>query len=192
MTKSKSVAVDVAVEQEHSLADEVVVLSTGIRARIVPVAATLIDEIRTHIPDPPVPTQEIDGKKHENPLHPEYRQALKDAQDERTTATLDAFVMFGVELVDGMPEDDGWVEKIRFMERRGVLDLSVYDLKNDLDREFVYKRYIAVSSKDMRKIGVASGVLAEEIERAMDSFRSDEERDSDTEDGVEKSTKTRD
>jgi hypothetical protein len=188
MTKKKSVAVDVAVEQEHSLVDEVVVLSTGIRARIVPVAATLIDEIGARIPDPPIPTQNIDGKEHENPMHPEYRQALRDARNARTTATLDAFVMFGVDLVDGVPEDDGWVEKIRFMEKRGMIDLSVYDLTSDLEREFVFKRFIAVASKDMTKIGVSSGVLSADIERAMDSFRSDEERDSDTEDGAEEST----
>jgi len=187
MTKSKSVAVDVAVEQEHSLADEVVVLSTGIRARIVPVAATLIDEIGARIPDPEIPKQVIDGKEHENPLHPGYQQEMRKAQAARTTATLDAFVMFGVELVDGVPEDNLWVEKIRFMEKRGMIDLSVYDLENDLEREFVFKRFIAVASKDMTKIGVSSGVLSADIERAMDSFRGDEKQDSDTEDGVKKS-----
>ena len=180
MTK-RSVAADVAAEKTKESGDGIVVLSTGIRARIVPVASPLIDEINSQIPDPPVPVQVIDGQEHANPLHPEYQRALADASSKRTTAVLDAFVMFGVELVDGVPEDDEWIKKIKFMEKRGAIDLSCYNMKDPIDREFVYKRFIAVSSKDTRKIGVASGVLSVDIDRAMESFRSDETRESDLE-----------
>jgi len=180
MTK-KSVAAYVAAEQTKEPEDGIVVLSTGIRARIIPVASPLIDEINSRIPDPPVPVQVIDGQEHANPMHPEYRQAIVDASSKRTTAVLDAFVMFGVDLVDGVPEDDEWVKKIKFMEKRGAIDLSCYNMKDPIDREFVYKRFIAVSSKDTTKIGVASGVLSEDIDRAMESFQGDETRDTDLE-----------
>ena len=178
MTK-RSVAADVAAEQTNE--DGIVTLSTGVRARIIPVASPLIDEINSRIPDPPVPVQVIDGQEHANPLHPEYQRGMRDASNKRTSAVQDAFVMFGVELVDGVPEDDEWIKKIKFMERRGALDLSCYKLEDPIDREFVYKRFIAVSSKDTRKIGVASGVLSEDIDRAMDSFQSDETREPDLE-----------
>jgi len=180
MTK-RSVAADVAKEQAKTPENDVVTLSTGVQARIVPVASSLLDEINARISDPAVPSQEIDGQMHENPLHPDYRQALKEASAERTTAILDAFVMFGVELVEGVPDDGLWEKKIKFMEKRGALDLSVYDLEDEFDREFVFKRYIACSSRDMRKVGVASGILAEEIERAMESFRSDAAQSTDSE-----------
>jgi len=181
MTKQKSVAVEVAAEQTKELEDGIVVLSTGVRARIIPVASPLIDEINSRIPDPPVPVQVIDGQEHANPLHPEYRQGIIDASTKRTTAVLDAFVMFGVELVDGVPEDDGWIKKIKFMEKRGAIDLSCYNMKDPLDREFVYKRFVAVSSKDITLIGVASGVLSVDIDRAMESFQGDETRGTDLE-----------
>lgn len=180
MTK-RSVAADVAAEQTKESEDGIVTLSTGVRARIIPVASPLIDEINSRIPDPNVPVQVIDGQEHANPLHPEYRQAMADASAKRTTAVLDAFVMFGVELIDGVPEDDEWIKKIKFMEKRGAIDLSCYNMKDPMDREFVYKRYIAVSSKDTRKIGVASGVLSEDIDRAMESFQGDETRGTDLE-----------
>ena len=180
MTKTKrSPAADVAAEQTKESEDGIVVLSTGIRARIIPVASPLIDEINARIPDPPVPVQEIDGQEHANPLHPAYRQAIIDASAKRVTAVLDAFVMFGVELVDGVPDDDEWLKKIKFMEKRGAIDLSCYNMKDPLDREFVYKRFIAVSSDDTTLVGIASGVLSSDIDRAMESFRSDETRDSD-------------
>ena len=180
MTK-RSVAADVAAKQTKVSEDGIVTLSTGVRARIIPVASPLIDEINSRIPDPPVPVQVIDGQEHANPMHPEYRQAMVEASSRRTTAVLDAFVMFGIELVDGVPEDDEWIKKIKFMEKRGVIDLSCYNMKDPIDREFVYKRFIAVSSKDTRKIGVASGVLAEDIDRAMESFQGDETRTTDLE-----------
>ena len=180
MTK-RSVAADVAADKTKETEDGIVTLSTGVRARIVPVASSLIDEINSRIPDPPVPVQEIDGREHANPMHPEYRQGMVDASAKRTTAVLDAFVMFGVDLVDGVPDDDEWVKKIKFMEKRGAIDLNCYNLKDPIDREFVYKRFIAVSSKDTRLIGVASGVLSEDIDRAMDSFRGDETREPDLE-----------
>lgn len=180
MTK-RSVAADVAAQKTKESEDGIVVLSTGVRARVVPVASPLIDEINSRIPDPPVPVQVIDGQEHANPLHPEYRQAMADASSRRTTAVLDAFVMFGIDLVDGVPEDDEWIKKIKFMEKRGAIDLSCYNMKDEIDREFVYKRFIAVSSKDTRLIGVASGVLSEDIDRAMESFQSDETREPDLE-----------
>ena len=180
MTK-RSAAADVAAEQTKESEDGIVILSTGIRARIIPVASPLIDEINSRVLDPTVPVQVIDGQEHANPLHPEYQRALMDASNKRTSAVLDAFVMFGVELVDGVPEDDEWVKKIKFMEKRGAIDLSCYNLKDPLDREFVYKRFIAVSSKDTRLIGVASGVLSADIDRAMDSFQGDETRATDLE-----------
>ncbi len=181
MTKKKSVAVEVAAEQTKESEDGIVTLSTGVRARIIPVASPLIDEINSRIPDPLVPVQVIDGQEHANPMHPEYQRGMKDASNKRTAAVLDAFVMFGVELVDGVPDDDEWVKKIKFMEKRGVIDLSCYNMKDSIDREFVYKRFIAVSSKDTRKIGVASGVLSADIDRAMESFQSDETREPDLE-----------
>jgi hypothetical protein len=177
----RSVAADVAAEQTKESEDGIVVLSTGVRARIIPVASPLIDEINSRIPDPLVPVRVIDGQEHANPLHPKYRQEMAEAFAKRTTAVLDAFVMFGIELVDGVPEDDEWVKKIKFMEKRGAIDLSCYNMKDPLDREFVYKRFIAVSSKDTRLIGVASGVLSADIDRAMESFQGDETREPDLE-----------
>jgi hypothetical protein len=149
-----------------------VTLTTGVRARILPVSATLIDEVTSKIPDPEVPTffNEAKSREEPNPSDPEYLRRLSDAERKRGVAALDALVMFGVELLDGLPEDRGWLTKLQYMEKRGHLDLSSYDLNDAMDLEFLYKRFVAVSNQVLTKVGEISGVTAAEIAQAENSF----------------------
>lgn len=153
--------------QEH-----LVTLQTGDRARLVPVPAALIDEVSTRVKDPAVPLVYIAEKEREeeNPSDPAYLRALAEAARLRGLAVLDALVMFGVELLDGVPENEGWIKRLKFMERRGQLDLSSYDLQEELDREFLYKRFIAVPVGLIEEISRLSGIAAEDVERAERSF----------------------
>lgn len=178
MAKAKtgrSPAVEIAKGQEKP--NTITVLSTGVRARLLPVPAPLLDQIGEMIPDPEIPVQYIEDKdRHEpNPYDPEYLKKLREAYRARAKASLDAFVMFGVELAEEIPPDSEWVPKLRFMERRGALDLSGYDLSDQVDREFVYKMFVAVGNADLIRISALSGVSQEEVRRAADSFRGDEE-----------------
>ena len=84
---------------------------------------------------------------------------------------MDAMVMFGLELVDGMPEDDGWLRKLRFMEKRGQVDLSAYDTEDPFDLEFLYKRYIAADQEIIGRISAMSTLTGEAMERAERNFR---------------------
>ena len=178
MTKQnekRSPAATVAKERSR---DDVVELSTGYMAKIVPVAASLITDVTTRIADPAVPTVVIEGKKkpEPNPDDPEYRIALGEANSKRATATMDAIVMFGVELVDGVPEGDGWLTKLKYMEKLGHLEMSGYDLDDPTDLEFVFKRYIAISAEDMAEVMRRSGVTEQAIAAATDTFPGDETR----------------
>ena len=135
----KSHALEVAKEQDEQ--DGSTVLSTGVRARMVPVAASLISEVASRVKDPPVPMCYIDEKEREelNPDDPEYLRQLAEATTKRGTVSLETMVMFGVELIDGVPEDDAWLNRLRFLEKRGDLDLSGYDFDDPMELEFVYK-----------------------------------------------------
>lgn len=176
---TRSPAVDVAHERDS---DAEHVLSTGIRARIVPVAASLIEEVTRRIEDPEVPMwhDKDRGKDIPNPDHPVYIREVQEATRRRGEAAMEAMILFGVELIDGLPEDDGWLAKLRFLDKRGMLDLSQYDLDDPLDVEFVYKRYIAVGSADFVRIGRESGLSEEGIRTAGETFRSDEGRGTDS------------
>ena len=166
------------VEKRKLGEDNIIMLPVGGRARLVPVSATLIGEVSNLIkdPDPPMWFDENKDREVSNPSDPAYLRALEDKQKERGMASLDALIMFGVELLDGMPEDDKWLQKLKFLEKRGQLKLENYDFDDPLDLEFLYKRYIAVPVSIATKVSEISGVSPEEIEAAEASFPGDEER----------------
>ena len=175
-------AVEVAKEQlKEEVVEEVITLSTGVRAIFIPVAASLIQQVQAKIKDPDVPMETVEGKgdrKYPNPGNPEYIRKVEEADSERALAAVDAMIMFGVELVDPIP-DNGWDTKLKYLEKRGLLDLSEFDLQDEMDREFLFKRLIAVASADLIKISIKAGVNAEEVAAAAASFPGNEGGESD-------------
>lgn len=179
----KSVAVEVAHDQQVNEAEtDIFTLSSGVRVRLRPVSPWFLDDARSRIPDPPVPiwhNAELD-RDEPNPAHPDYLAALAEASRKRGEAMVDAIIMFGVELVDGVPDPVGWLPRLRFMEKRSALDLSGYDLNDQLDLEFVYKRYIAVSDTDWTLINQRNTAARQEaVDKAMALFRREDRRGAD-------------
>lgn len=159
--------------------DALVTLSTGVRVRLHPVSGSLVEDLKAAIPDPPVPVVWIEAKEREeeNPNDPRYLAAVEKTRQERGDAVLDALIMFGVELVDGLPEDDTWLKKLRLLEKVRQLDLSGFNLKDDFDLEFLYKRYVAVAGADLQMLAPLQSVRPQEVARARKMFLGDEERD---------------
>lgn len=163
----------VAVAKERSDTSGVLILDNGVKVRIRPVSAALISEVSARIKDPDPPTVYIKDKEREepNPSDPGYLRTLEENNQKRGMAVIDAMVMFGVELIDGVPEDGEWVRKLKFMEKRGMLDLSNYDMGDPYEVEFLYKRFVIVDNTVVNEISRASGLSSEDVERARESFR---------------------
>ena len=177
-------AVTVAKEQRAKQADDgALTLSTGIKARLKSVSQSIIQDAVALCkePRPPMwPNPDKDGREEPNPLDPEYLEAMDEHKRKIRAVTFDTFAMFGIELVDGLPADDGWLKRLRVMEKLGHLDLGRFDLDDEIDREFLYKRYVAMGNEDYVLIGIVSGITQEEVRQAADSFPGDEGRDADT------------
>jgi len=141
----------------------------------------LLEEVTAEIPDPPVPMwRNPDTEREEpNPNDPAYLKEVARATRARGRAGLEALMMFGFELVDGLPEDTEWIRKLRFLERRGWVDLSEYDMEDPFDLEFLYKKWVAIGSDDLTLAGQKSRISQEDIATAQASFQSDKERDTD-------------
>ena len=170
-------SVVLGVAREQAAHQDIVVLSTGVRARVRPVAASLLEAVRLRIPLPRPPVQMIPEKnrEEENPFDPEYLRQMEDANRARNTAVGDAAIMFGVELLDGVP-DDGWESKL------ALLNISVG--ADALAREFAYKKYIVVAAPDLRLIlARTTGVSEEQVARATEIFRRGTERHPDSQTG---------
>jgi hypothetical protein len=173
--KSSRGAVSTAKRRRARVESGPITLSTGIEARLLPVSISLINEAQAAIPDPEVPMWHNESKDtyEPNPNHPQYKRDLEQVEADRNVAAIDAMVMFGVELVDGMPEDDGWLKKLKLRQRVGLstVDLGDFDLKDEIDLEYLYKKYVAVATPDVAKLMKASGVSEEDIAEAARSFR---------------------
>lgn len=168
------VAKAVAVDQ----GDGIVTLSTGYRARLKPVATSLVTDAIGLIKDPPVPVWHNPDKDRDepNPFDPEYNRIVAANDTLRGAATMDVMVYFGVELLDGLPDDLTWLKKLKYMEKRGRLDLSSYDTEDPIDREFLFLRYIAVAQEDLEMVMTRSGITTEGVNQAKAQFPSDTER----------------
>jgi hypothetical protein len=136
-------------------------LDSGVRVRIHSVAPSLVNEVMLRIPQPEVPMVWSDrqGKEIPNPLAPSYISAIERYELERGKAALDAAVMFGFELVDGLPEDGRWIKKLKML---GI----EFDESDPDECEFYYKKLIAMSTQDLRELQSMLGVTAEGIEKA--------------------------
>jgi len=167
--------------------DKIYTLTTGVRVRFRGVGWGLLVDIAAQIPDPPVPVwqdpERPDKPPVENPNDPAYQQAILEVAQEREWAQMDGFAMFGIELVDGVPPDEEWLPRLKFLAKRGRLSLEGVDLDDEMEREWTYKRYIATSLADYKAISEysrAGRISQEGIRLAEDSFPGNEESSTDS------------
>jgi len=171
MAEKKSPALVVA----HELAgvkDDIIILSTGYRAKIKPVSVTLVDAAVSKIvdPDPPMVMIEDKGREEPNPLDPKYLRTLNENMHKRSMASVDIMILMGVKLLDPIPEDSEWLIPLQQLQRLGHIDLSMYDLKDDLDREFVFKRFVAIGNDDLKLVTARMGISEADIKAAEAAF----------------------
>ena len=163
---------DVAKEQsvEHG---KIITLLSGVRVRLNPVSTSLIDAVTNKIKEPEIPIWvDDDGKERPNPLDPQYEKDLSEVTRLRGLAAIDAMVLFGVDLIDGLPPDEEWLTKLEYMEKMGLIDiLKDYDLDDPVMKELVYKKFVGVSNDIVEQITAISGLKPKEVEAAEDSFQ---------------------
>ena len=167
MTDKQNPVTDVAREIKGAVDNsDVVTLDTGVRVKIHPVSASLIADVTARIEDPEVPIWENQkkGRREPNPMDPAYLRACERVDQARGQAAMDAMAMFGVELVDGVPEDNGWVKRLELI---GIK----FDAEDPVEREFYYKKHIAMDNTGWALVGRKSGVSQEGITQAEASFR---------------------
>ncbi len=145
----------------------------GVKIEVKPVSALLIQEVTSRIKDPRPPMQpnpDKDGRMEENPFDPTYLDALDEARTQRALATSDVMVMFGLKLVNGLPDDELWLKKLKWLEKAGRLDLSNLNFDDPFEKEFAFKKFISATNPTIMEVTRASGVTQADIDTATDSF----------------------
>lgn len=167
-------------KKEDNLLD-VITLSTGYRARLKPVSSRLLQSVMSRFPEPdaPIVYDENKGRKIVDELDPAYLAEMRAVSQKKAEASLDAMAMFGIELIDPIPEDGEWLEQLKLFASIGYLDLEQYDLEDSVTKEFLFKRFIALGNADLVAISGLSGIRKKDIQAAEEIFRGNAGGDSD-------------
>jgi hypothetical protein len=156
----------VAVAHERQDGTGIVTMSSGVRVRLHPVSSALVTKVMMEIKEPVVPNWWNAEKERDepNPSDPAYLRAVQAAENERGINALDAMLLFGVELVDLMPEDTTWLKRL------AVIKINV-DQEDPIAMELAYKRYVVVlTQKDIRLVTEAAGISEESVAKAEAAF----------------------
>lgn len=168
---SDNKAIEVARELQQEYDDFLYVEDYAIRVK--PIPAAIITDVTNRIPDPEIPVwynKEME-RNEANPGDPEYVRMKSEVERKRGEAMIDATILFGIELVDGIPPVEEWMPRLQFMIRRGQLDLSQYNLDDPLELEYVFKRYVIGNIALITHIQQLSSVMPDDIGKAAAPFR---------------------
>lgn len=168
---SKNPAVIVAKEGDES-EEKVITLRSGVRVRLKPVPDMVVQRAMAKINKPKVPMWYNPDKEREepNPNDPDYLEAVRRAEEERGMVAMDVSIMFGCELIDQIPDDRKWVQRLRKVAGIEIDDSDEFEL------EFAYLKYVAfANSADMNYV-TGIDMTEADVENAGATFRSDETR----------------
>jgi len=169
---ASKLALDAKKGDKHE--DGIYTLSTGYKVKITPVSASLIGDVVAGIKDPPVPVwknPDKDNREEENYSNPDYINGKAEAEKKRNDAGVEVLIVFGVDLIDPLPEDKNWIKKLKVLSKKGLLNLGDYNLEDEEDLSFLFKKYIAISIEDIGLIMRVSGFNREDVDQATESFQ---------------------
>lgn len=145
----------------------------GVQVQLVAVPIGIVQDSLAQLAVPKVPMffDEDKQREYENPNDPEYLQAMSDYDTKRGKITTEAFCMFGIDLPDGLPEDDNWLKRLKFMSKIGTMDLSSVDFDDEIEIEYLFKRYVVGTTEVITAISQKTAVTREAIAQAKTGFR---------------------
>jgi hypothetical protein len=149
--------------------------SRGDRLRLLPVSPNLVDEVTERVPVPQVPMwhNEDKGRDEPNPGDPEYQRLLTAYNRERGVTAVEAMMVFGVELIDGVPgfrEGDTDTDR-KWLRRLAKLGIQV-DTEDPDAVELAYIKYVAIASAaDLQAMIRGVGLSEEAVQEATKTFQ---------------------
>lgn len=169
---------------------------SGSKLELRAVPSLLLVAVMKQIPAPQVPTflNEAKGRTEENPSDPEYLRAVADHQEQMGMRTNDAMLANGVKVLELGPEvqtleSNDWAERLTFS--------GLVVPESGVAREVAWLRWHVLDDTDsmevLKHIASAGGLVAEDVvQDAVDSFRNNEDGDSNTEVPIEIASRRRD
>lgn len=167
-----------AVQEVGKHAEQVYVLSSGVKFTTRPVPSLRIYAAQQAIPLPKPPLKQIKhgGQTYvtEDLDNEIFRELYEEAQRKRNMAALDLIFRRGVKLLPGqLPQDDAWLRDL--MIDLGDLLSPYLDENGNVYpeyKEYLYLRFVAVqSAEDFQTISNAVTLREEEVQAAVENFQ---------------------
>ncbi len=146
----------------------------GIRFKLSPVATSIFTEAMAKILDaiPPTYTNKQTGKEELNEASPQYQKDILKVKKQREEASMNALILFGIELLDDVPEDTRWLDLLVFNESITKKEKKeALEDKTGITLEFFYKKYVVAVADVTKNLAALAGVTQEEIASAQKTFR---------------------
>jgi hypothetical protein len=161
----------VNVAKQEQVPDEFEVM--GVRVRLVAVPIGIIQDALASLKPPKIPIFHDPDKDrdYENPNDPDYLIDVEQYHTSRGTVSTEAFCMFGIVLLDSLPKNENWLNRIKFMHKRGKLDLGWVDWDDPTDKEFLFKRYVVGTTEVINAISTKTSITEGGIARAKVNFQ---------------------
>lgn len=179
--EAEQLALEVEEKVTKQAQDDIVTLASGHRVRFVPVPHNTLREVQAKIVDPPIPTiphPEDKTRQIENPMSITYRETLERNKEERLKVVLNALFLFGLELLDPLPADRTWLDKLVLLE---LINAEEIEGASVLQQELWYKKYVIADASVFDKLYGTLGVSEEAIAQARAAFKSNTQRAPDRE-----------
>lgn len=161
-----------AVEKRKKVG-EVFSTAKGIKIKLSPVATSIFTEAMAEIEDaiPPTYTNKETGKDELNPAHPQYQKDIKKVEKQKIEASMNAMILFGIELIDPVPEDTKWLDLLVYGKRITKEEKkAALEDETGIDLEFLYKKYVVTDGDITNQLARLTGVTQEQIASAQKSF----------------------
>jgi len=174
MSNANEMATQAVIDQiKESVSDEYT-LSTGIRVKLKPVSIELLRSVASKIKEPTVPMvmNQDKGREEPNPDDPEYKRQVATTNEAQFMAVLDVVLIEGMELLEEIPDVNDWWPSLQLLQKLGHIQLpDNLDLDNQLEREYLYKKFKAIGKDDLNLINRCYGISQEDVSIAEDTFR---------------------
>jgi len=152
------------------------VLSTGVKIRILAVSPVLMSDIvgeaMKYRPKPPTNYIESLGREEENPSDPDYVEALNNWNGMVLLDVNNAYVLKGTEVIEmpnGFPDSDdpSFLDDMRILNR---------PIDTPRQRYLAWIKYVAAplgedTAAIVREVGRLTGVSEVEVEEAIEGFQ---------------------
>jgi len=167
-----------AVDEIETKKDELIHLSTSVVLAPKPVSTMIFGSIVKKFvkPKPPVTYNEDTGRKEANLSDPLYLQETSEWENNTAFSIVDAMILLGTEIVS-VPENFEGPVGNTWLEELSLIGIELKNIDSVKERYLNWVKHIAAPKTEdineiMKKVGKLSGVSEEDVDSAVEKFRS--------------------